>query len=848
MAGFNPFKKFRVYQRYALALLGIMAIISFIILPTLLMNFDGQSGQAASLIAKCRRPGYGNIDYNRLTILQQNRVCLRSFYSELTNILSKQVAPSDQMRLFPLQRLAYTYGGPISETALVENWLLARYAHDKGFVITDKLVSEFLNTITDNTINAASMQVVCDSIGIPEEQIIYVLKEELLTAHIRNVFLQSTVPVTPVSRWDYYQRIRRSLAAEVAVVPVEEFVKNVPAPSDSELEAFFEANKNNVYDPALPESGFAIPKKIAFEVIDTTPSDELLDSITQEEIEAYYEENKDKFFRNDSGLLPSQGGQMPDLMGPGLPGMNQGSSIFQNLQPQGGDQPSGDFQSDYLNSPTDLPGPGLNAPVETPVAPANEQPEVTPSTDEQTRIDVSGVYRNVVFQQEGEEPVATEEPKADEPAPTEEPKTEESAPTEEPKTEELAPTEEPKTEESVPVEEPKTEESVPVEEPKTEEPAPAEEPKTEESAPIEEPITDEPIAGDGINDDELKPTENAATTDPVDTSILFQPLSSVENLIRQILANQKIDNSTTEISKQMREYFTNSYISASTVTKPNLAILAAEHKLKLISVTTPISIYEAQKQDYWQSNSVRTFLYRVFYETPPNFEPLVGREDRGMQVQDFSDLAYIGWISSSSSQMTPLFSDEGMKETVKKRWIEVHARKLAMEKAKEYAEIANKSKDKSLNESLANANLKIVDTERFSWFAQSYAAAGYGRADITFGEVCERGVPKGSADFGNKLIQAPGSPFMETAYSLQVGETGVAFNQPEMVAFVIRVTESAPADDLLWRFFAVASPGDYLGAGKDNSQREQYMAWIKQIEKSVGFEWVNRPDENRGEN
>ncbi len=824
MAGkFNPFKTFRKYQKVGLATVGIMAMLSFIVLPPLMMSWRDSSQQKPQLIASCRR--YGDVDPYRLHALRENRGHLRNFY----NHLFEQIMPlagENYLQLEGLYRLRFKYDSMYSEEELITEWLVARYAEEKGFSVDKKLIVDHLNSITGGLISTPLLNSVCMQIGLSDAHLSHLLQEELLAAYMFRMFEVSLASESPASRWEYYQRVRRSLTAEVAAVPVDSFVAEVPNPSEQELVAFFDKNKANVYDPSLPDSGFAVPTKIAFQMVDGTPSEELLASISQEEIEKFYEENKTKYFLRTLPQSDPGATGMPQRGLPGLPGLDRSFPGLGTLP--GADLPglneSAVFPGLGLGTPADAP-PLEPIPIETePVPSAEPQPKTPaspetppaestpPAAEPQSRTVHTPVYQNVVFQQESTEPA-------------------ESTP----------PTE--KTEAA----------TTATEAPAAEIPAPeipaATVPETAAPAAVT-PATTVPETAAPV----ATATEAPAEAKPVDTSILYQPLSEVENIIRRMIAYQKVEDALKSIETEMRDYFTAYSLTDSddpaALPKPlDLNQLAAQYHLKCITAATPISFFETQDKDYWRENSARSFLLRIFSASPANFDVLRGDQERAAMQPVPGMLNYLGWVTNKESQRTPEFNEPGMHELVLNRWREVQAREKARQKAKELAEEANRSQDKSLREVFEGKNIPVVETDRFSWFTQSLARTGYARSELRFGEVREQGVAPGDADFANTLIKAPGQEFMETAYSLSVGESGVAINQPQTTVYVIRLKETAPSEELLWRFFVNAPLNDYAGAGMMEDRQELVRAWLEQIESRVGFKWINRPQapEMRGQ-
>jgi len=805
MAGFNPFRKFRVYQKYALAALGIMAMISFVILPSYFMLQNNRQAGAEGMIATCRRAGYGNVDQYLLRNLRENHHRLAGFYNLLASQLAQSVggSPWEFYAKYPiLFQIRESYQQRTSDEELISKWLLTRYAQEKGMVIPDKLIEKRLQTISGGDISNQMLDEIYQQLDLSDSYLIYLLREEMLANYLQRSFIKSMISITPLDRWMLFQRVNRSLTAEVAVISVESFQKEVKEPSEAELKKFFEENKNRVYNPNLPDSGFEIPTKFAFQIVDATPSEQLLASITQEEIEKFYEENKaTHFLRQTARPQGSQGstqspGSLPFDLFPTVPGGSRPGGLLPGLD--------------------SLPGPGLNLDLNTPT-PAEEKDEGQGTRDEEPlefpgKMELTpeedlnddpfsllatptAVYRSVAYRQE-EEPTDTIKVTV----------TSEGEAVADATVTFLS-----NDEEAVPVSGVTDENGVAV-------------------------LDIQPL--DGLSE-ETPPSEEE--TPKFDPNILYQPLEEVEDTIRQILANQKAEGAIKEIEKKMKAFYTSYTVSRSKELTPiNLTTLAAEYQLNVVTVETPLSVYDVQQHECWQNPAYRSYLVKMFGENSSPFEVLVGQQTSQL-FPNGGPMESIGWVTKRESRRVPEFTDEGIKELVRDRYLTVHARELAEKRAKELADLANQSKDQPLAVSLAGQDVSIVETGPFTWFTRSLAQTGYARAQLVFGEVREMGVPRGTADYNNVHIKAPGVNFMETAYSLQPGESGVAMNQPQMLVFVIRLVGSTPHEELLWSFFVTTPLMDYEGAGKEDSQREMMRKWLEEIERNVGFQWVNRP-------
>jgi hypothetical protein len=91
------------------------------------------------------------------------------------------------------------------------------------------------------------------------------------------------------------------------------------------------------------------------------------------------------------------------------------------------------------------------------------------------------------------------------------------------------------------------------------------------------------------------------------------------------------------------------------------------------------------------------------------------------------------------------------------------------------------------------------------------------------------------------VIVAPGDHFMEKVFSLQLSETSSVLNQPESVAYVVRVNSSTPSEEVLWERFQTAYFLEYAYAGQPEIISEAMNDFLQKIYAETGFQWVNKP-------
>ena len=725
---FHPFRTFQRNQKGCMAGATLLAIISFLFLGVIIQLLGGRGGAGRRIetIAETRR--FGKITDFELSRLQRNQETLRRFVIVLYQNLAA-VNPADEERmaaLRPLQMFANQAAQLQSPEQLINVWLVSQYAHEEGLTLDWSDVSKRLKELTGDYLSDAVYNGTLQSVGISHQAV-----EKLLSQHFRweqslERFSLSVDAISPATRWDWYQRLYRQITIEAAAVPVDSLLAQVGEPNSSQLNDLFAKYKTKRFDPMSDESGFIMPTELAFQYIIADPNQEQLDSITDEEMLAYYEENKDTMFRK----------QLPFMDMPQFRGMMPGGVTFPT---QRSGMPSAPLPDGGLPSLPELP----EIPdVEDESAP---QPQ---ETSETSKVTPRVTTRLVSYQADEEnEDIVTAEIQAD------------------------------------------------------------------ESASV------------------------APDDTPVDLSILYKPFDEVKDQIRKNLAIVKATEGFPVILKEMQKYSTvyHGHFEQGKVPPPmpDLTNLAAEQGLKL--VTVPMGdVYAALRTDLARGLDERQYIAQMFHRVPLMFE---GETFWGREGQ------VLCWVTDQKIEKRPEKLDE-VKDAVLKRWKEIEAGGLALKKAEELAGEV-KASGQSLAEVFAGReDVPVVETEPFTWksYGMNPMAALMRGVPPMLGEVREKGVAAGDAEIDNRLITAPGSDFMETVFSLSIGETGVVFNQPKSVAYIVRVTSSSPSTEVLWEQFQNAPVMLYRAAGQMELFSAAYQAWLDEIRSKTGFRWVNKPD------
>jgi hypothetical protein len=850
----SPFKVFRKNQKLMLAILTIVAMGGFVVLPTVIQIMSG-GGRAMARRDVVTTKRYGNIDLGSMSHLRQDRQTVKGLVGRIDNLVrTKQqnwrgqtVAQSLQARLSSEDR------------GIVETWLLVKRAEELGLVVNDAAVNAFLTQLLENAVSQDELLGVLKEMGLPETQLFRLLKYELMAMRLQDLVFTSLLPTTPGERWDYYQRLQRQATVELAEVPVDRLIGGIAEPPDKTLNAFFEKYKSREYTPGSTEPGFMVPKQIAIDYF-KVDYDHLF---TDEELRKYYEENKEEFKRE---RLPEADKAAPpsELKG-GLPGLDDKSLDLsptptkeEAAQPpaaEGAKSPKADSEpkAETPAAQTAKPGPADKpagdaaqppaakpATGESPAKQSTDKPAPKPEPNMEAGTATRPLFHLTAYQAANETPASDEkpaEPAKKEPAPSEkpaEPAKEKPAPSEKPA--------EPAKEKPAPSEKPA--------EPAKEKPAPSEkpaEPAKKEPALSEkpaEPAKEKPAPSE-------KPAEPPKEAPAAPQLPEYYSFEEVKSQIQAKLAPDKIEQIFRPLENQMAIYhdahvrYIQSQDASGKATvaepsRPDFAKLAADAGIEA-KTTQLMSQLQARDLDIgsstisWSGQSVPFLSYA--YESLAIL--------RAARSQDMEGNYYLFWKTNQTDQRTPELSDSGVREMVVDAWKRIEARDKAMQEAERLAEKA-RAKKASLAESLAGEkDIVVRTTEPFTWIDRtsvSLALYGYGAPRLSTVHLASKSAPaadkaKNQDSAEAETLPLVGNDFMQAVAILQPGEVGVAWNEPKTVVYAIRVLEtSPPADDLRQMFLTSANP-QQINVVARLDRWFAYQDWVKGLEAMAGLEW-----------
>jgi len=668
--------------------------------------------------------------------------------------------------------------GRTDRETVVGTWLVVQHAKQLGLVVSDQAIKKFIRDVTENRVHASELKLILKKLSLRQRYFFELLRHELLALRMQKMFEYSVHGVTPAQRWDYFNRLERKATIEAAPVPVANFARDIEDPGDEVLKEFFEQYKERYAHPNFPEPGFRRPRRIAVRYFKAETEKFAASAVSEEEIRKRYEENKDLYDRMYQDVEAPPTEEKPVEEEP--------------TQSEGEATEKGEGPSEDPSTPTDqtmTEGEEEAAAAEnvekTPAEPAEDATgEPAPEAEGDKSGETSSIKSASPFVLTS---FAQEEPAETEPAEGEPAEAESES--------------QPPAVDSGPAEDTAAE---PLQEPSA---PPPESPVKDQSDAAGTPAEGEPSA------------ESDQPKDP-----LAGPMGKA---IRNELANEKIGAIFGEIQAKLRQFNAEQALHEADPNKPAPTKLDSDALARQHGLTTDQTRLVSQlgMMDF----DIGKSYVPMGYQRSVPFLSFAFEESRAlheaMESYDAEGNRYLSWSVEKVPETIPEFTDAGVRQEVLDAWRMVKARDAAEKEAQRLRDEALAS-GKSLKEAFAGKpDLPVTATDPFSWMTYGSVPTGVSRTPPQLSEV--------------KGVDVPGDEFMRAVFDLDVGEIGVAMNQPKTVAYVVRMTEANPSETVLRTQFESDRWGTYLTVGREE-QRQLFLAWQEELRKGAGLEWVER--------
>lgn len=805
----SPFSVFRKYQYIALVTVGVLAIVSFVVLPPIndyLMSTRRAGGPESHEVVLTWTGG--KVRQSEMQAMQNNHILATNFVQAvIEETRKKQGQPSDPYGL---------QNRDPSEQAVVQRMILAEKADRLGVVISDEAIERYIYQLSDNMLEPAELnEILQASTGgrLTRRMLFSQLRREMLATSMRQMAFSGLTASPPAAYWQGFKKLREMVILEMVPLPVENFVDQLKQqPTSDDVRRLYEKYKDDYRNPNTPEPGFRRPDQVDFGYF-RIDFDQFLDQakteITEEQVRAEYE----------------QGLTRGDYKRPARPANTPAATPPTDTPPAespAGESPDGEAPAEDA-APQDAadeaapsePSPTEDAPAEPPAEDAAPQDPPGDSPDgEQQPEDAPAVSDETL--EAGDEADGTDAAGCDTQPPADP--------------------------------EPETSDA-PAEPAEATEPAVAEEsasspPASDDATPAAGAPAETPAdAGQAAAEPDDSPADAAAPDTAVPAIPENKTLEEVrEDIVLKLarpVAQQRVDKLKTELRTLLETYYQQFTLwqrqselpGVEPPPKPaplNYQQLAEQYAIQY-QTTGLVDPFEAEKTELGatsrfdnQTFSIQPFVRVAFDPDVQLFRP------REIENRDGANLEYMYWKREQKDAFTPELAE--IRVEVEDAWKKIEARKLAEKQAQELAKKAS-SANTNLREALPEYAEKVQETNQFSWLIMGNSLSLFQPQQPQLSTV--EGVDGVTWDF------------MEKVFALNEGQVGVVTNAAETVYYVVRVLGRTPSENVLRERFLREFPSgiDQVNALLQDEYLEYYREWYGELEREMKVNWARVPDQ-----
>jgi hypothetical protein len=795
----SPFELFRRNLKPLMVLLTLLALISFVILPSVAMYQQRNAGMAGSETRLASYDG-GNFDAAKVGYFTRAHYMMVQSLAQLAEItISKGGTPrvaNFQYNEQAKQIANLGINSQPSDATSVRTMMFAAEAKKAGLDLDDTAIQSWLAAFTDGRLSDAEINgVLADAtrnqmgqFQLYEQVRTHLLSEAFQRQAMSGLAVNNRPIVTPAQQWELFLRLNRQAKADAFAVRVADFVAQTSdKPPATEINRVYQEGKDRFPDEQSSLPAFRRPYTANFEILTGS-----LEEFIQRELPNFSEEQLRQEYqrRLDGGDF-----KMPELPpeepAPAEPGDKPAEPADKPAEP--GDKPADPPAEKPADPPADKPAEPADKPAEPAEKPA-DAPADKPAEPAEKPADAPA-DKPV---EPAEKPAEPADKPADEPAP----KPEENGA--------IAP-------KAVLLVAAKAQEAADPAKPD----APAEKPA---DAPAEKPA-DAPAAEKPADAPAAEKPADAAAEKPAETPApKLRPFEDVRDEVARSLAlppaREKLDRAITEVDKVMRSYF-----NAKAIAGNDPAKQPARPDLKKLAEGVGMTHSETGLRDARQVQDLpiarsfglgsgmqrgNGFLQTMYIDQPPAFSPL-------RTVDDQAGASFVSWKTEEKAASIPTLAEATDEVIAAIRFAE--ARKLAKAYAEKMAAEFNKS-DKPVAE-LVTENQKPLLFEKlgpFSWMN----SFGFGM----------------QAFIGNvPQLDNVGEDFMRAVFTGEPNRWGVAPNMSESVYYAVRPTEFSPStEELHSRFTQLIQrlQASSLAVEEVVKIRDGYY---EALDKKTGFKW-----------
>ncbi|HVJ68478.1 MAG TPA: hypothetical protein VM510_10860 [Caulifigura sp.] len=229
----------------------------------------------------------------------------------------------------------YTPGQYDSDIDMAITELLRREADRLGISVSTASVFDFIRGLamtSSKSLTSEQFAEIRTRLGVSEEHLIDILAHELKARRAYDLLYNQRPMPTPEALYEYYKKLNLTEEADVAILPVADFVDAKAEPSKAELEELFAKYKANPpgvgpdgkFEEGRP--GFRQPPRMTLAYLEATYDtfEKQAGEVTDKEIEERYERLKSRPFGGELEAPKFPGEEMPKIPPGGLPNALEG--------------------------------------------------------------------------------------------------------------------------------------------------------------------------------------------------------------------------------------------------------------------------------------------------------------------------------------------------------------------------------------------------------------------------------------------------------------------------------------------------------------------------------------------
>ncbi len=311
----SPFYYFRKHQKVFLAVAAVLAMVVFVFADLLTSAISTRGRDPRQSLTVARWDG-GSMSGQELGSLVRRRLFISRFLLEIAQTGARRLMENGGTPLEPsVPNFIVPRNTPLAQihSDCISTRVLSQLAEAAGMFVADDQINNYLRQMSFGQLSGTEIANLLregnSASGRQAEAMLFGGLQEMLLANSFLASYSSTLEcVTPEQRWQDWRRVNERIAVEAAILPASQFLPQTDSPTEMQLTEFYEEFKDNVAGQKQlvvgrplpsPTPGFREPRRVQLQYLladVAAHTQKLLDSITAEEIEDYYQRNKRSMF------------------------------------------------------------------------------------------------------------------------------------------------------------------------------------------------------------------------------------------------------------------------------------------------------------------------------------------------------------------------------------------------------------------------------------------------------------------------------------------------------------------------------------------------------------------------